>query len=120
MFKTTVDKGMTINREERDALSHFYGPNRLPEPERASVVKMLLAQLIDFMVIILIIATVTSAALGEYKSAIVLLVVIVANVIIGFTQEYNANKKLEALLSLSIPKVRISVQARLTFRRPWW
>ncbi|KAJ3058781.1 hypothetical protein HK102_010319, partial [Quaeritorhiza haematococci] len=68
---------------------------------------MLLAQILDFMIIILVIAAVAEAATKDYEAAVVLMIVVVLNVLIGFTQEYKANKALEALMSLSVPKATV-------------
>ena len=61
------------------------------------------------MVLILMAATIVTAVEQDFKGMGVLLSVIVLNTLIGFTQEYKANKALEALQKLSVPKVRISI-----------
>ena len=58
------------------------------------------------MIIILIAAAIAEIATGEINPFIVLMVVVVVNVVIGFTQELKASKALEALRTLSVPKVR--------------
>ncbi|KAJ3030919.1 UNVERIFIED_CONTAM: P-type ATPase [Siphonaria sp. JEL0065] len=84
-----------------------YGPNTLPAPPKPSVFKMLWAQLTDFMIIILIVAAIAEFSMGDPDPAIVLLVVVVLNVVIGFSQEWRANRALEALLTLSVPKATV-------------
>ncbi|KAI9345199.1 hypothetical protein BDR26DRAFT_800529 [Obelidium mucronatum] len=88
-------------------LQAHYGPNTLPAPPKPSALKMLWTQLTDFMIIILIIAAITEFAMGDPDPAVVLLVVVVLNVIIGFSQEWRANRALEALLTLSVPKATV-------------
>ena len=64
---------------------------------------MLWEQISDIMVIILFVASLASLAVGDWKAFLVLILVIIINVIIGFTQEYKAEKSLNALLTLEEP-----------------
>ncbi|KAI9139413.1 hypothetical protein BKA69DRAFT_1086161 [Paraphysoderma sedebokerense] len=105
MFRTNLSTGLP-NSVIPDLLEN-YGHNHLPTPPKPSVLKMLLTQILDFMVIILIIVAIVEVAMGDPDPAYVLTVVIVLNVVIGFSQEYQANKALEALSSLSVPKARV-------------
>ena len=107
MLDTNTEKGLDLNQVE-ERRKHF-GPNELPKPEPASIWKLLWVQLSDFMIVILIITTIVSAVVDRDKptSAIVLAIVIIINVIIGFTQEYKANKALQSLLTLSIPTAKV-------------
>lgn len=105
MFGTNIETGLPSSRIAE--LVHHYGPNKLPSPPRESPLLMLWTQLTDFMVLILIAAAIAQFATDDIKSGVVLLIVVVMNVTIGFVQEYKANKALEALLSLSVPKARV-------------
>ncbi|ORX64077.1 calcium ATPase [Anaeromyces robustus] len=105
MFKVDKDKGLSSDAIE--GLRNHYGPNNLQPPPKPSVLKMLFGQIYNFMNIILIIATIVEICIGEYKDAVVLFVVIVINIVIGFTQEYKAEKALEALTSLTIPQALV-------------
>ncbi|KAI3654948.1 hypothetical protein MP228_000328 [Amoeboaphelidium protococcarum] len=105
MYKTSVANGLTSERVER--LREHYGPNVLPKPKTVTALSMLWTQISDFMVVLLIAAGVVSAAFGDFKSTVVLMIVVVINVIIGFVQEFQANKALNALLSLSVPQATV-------------
>ncbi|KAJ3046137.1 P-type ATPase [Rhizophlyctis rosea] len=105
MFGTNIERGLETSKIAE--IAEHYGPNSLPAPPKESALKMLWGQATDFMIIILVAAAIASAATGEIKSCVVLLIVVVLNIIIGFTQEYKANKALEALLSLSVPQARV-------------
>ncbi|CAO3675276.1 unnamed protein product [Umbelopsis ramanniana] len=106
MFPNTdPDKGLPS--DVIPLLREQYGQNKLPEPPKPSALKMIWTQLTDFMVIILIIACIVEAAEQEFNSMAVLLVVIVLNTVIGFTQEWKASKTLEALMHLSTPQATV-------------
>jgi len=106
MFGSSLTQGL-LEEQSRLNLEH-YGYNKLPRPQPPSIFKMLWTQITDFMVIILIVAAIVTAVEGEYKSSIVLFVVIALNIIIGFTQELKASKALQALINLSVPEVNPS------------
>jgi Ca2+-transporting ATPase len=101
MYGTDFTNGLTTKRVKE--LEKHYGKNNLPTPPSPSILKILWDQLTDFMVIALIVVTVVQFALEAFPEGAVLGSVVVINVIIGFTQEYKANKALEALMSLSVP-----------------
>ncbi|KAH8555889.1 hypothetical protein BGW37DRAFT_543530 [Umbelopsis sp. PMI_123] len=106
MFSDTdLEKG--LSSDKLPALYNHYGYNRLPDPPKSSALKILGRQLTDFMVIMLILASIVEAAEQDFKSMAVLLVVIVLNTIIGFWQEWKASKTLEALTDLSVPKANV-------------
>ncbi|KAJ3060934.1 P-type ATPase [Podochytrium sp. JEL0797] len=105
MFGSDIQKGLPSSQVA--ALQSHYGLNLLPAPPKPSVLKMLWVQITDFMVLILIAAAIAQISMGDPKSAIVLLIVVVMNVVIGFSQEFRANRALEALLTLSVPKATV-------------
>ncbi|MBE3559921.1 MAG: cation-translocating P-type ATPase [Ktedonobacteraceae bacterium] len=84
-----------------------YGPNELREQGARSPWRVLWDQLVSIMVVILIIAAIASAALGDYQDAAVILAIVVLNVALGFSQEYQAERAVEALKKLAVPTVRV-------------
>lgn len=99
-FNLTTDKGLS----EEDALDrlNMYGKNSLDVEKGVTWFKVLLAQLTDLMNWIFIaLALVCLIALSDYFTGTVLLVLAIANLIMEFSQEYAAEKTLEALMSLS-------------------
>ena len=83
------------------------GPNELTMQKGTSPIIIFLSQFKDLMVIILIIATIISAALEEYIDSIVILIILILNAIIGFSQEYKAEKAIMALQALAAPNATV-------------
>ncbi|MEC0232542.1 calcium-translocating P-type ATPase, SERCA-type [Paenibacillus alba] len=83
------------------------GRNELSEGHRVSPITLLLNQFKDFMVLVLLGATLISGLLGEYLDAITIVVIIVMNAVLGFTQEFRAERSLRALKELSAPNANV-------------
>ncbi|MDD1767860.1 MAG: HAD-IC family P-type ATPase, partial [Methanomassiliicoccales archaeon] len=105
---TSRERG--LSKEEAARRLQKFGPNELSERDRISPVKILLSQFKDLMVIILIVAAVISGAIATYRGtmeewfdAAVIMVIVVLNSIMGFVQEYKAEKTLQALKQLASP-----------------
>lgn len=74
-----------------------YGPNTIKEIKKRTILQMMLDQFKDFMILVLIAAAIVSGLVGEPKDTIAILVIVILNAAIGFTQEYRAEKAIEAL-----------------------
>ncbi|GAB4433939.1 MAG: cation-translocating P-type ATPase [bacterium] len=97
----TSSKGLSSeNVKERLAQ---YGPNELVEKKRKTAIEMFIDQFKDFMIIVLLAAAVVSGFLGEVADTIAIVVIVIINAIIGFIQEYRAEKAIEALKKLASP-----------------
>ncbi len=83
------------------------GRNELSEGQRVSPVTLFLNQFKDFMVLVLTGATLISGLLGEYLDAITIVAIIVMNGILGFVQEFRAERSLRALKELSAPNAKV-------------
>ncbi|RPI45608.1 MAG: ATPase, partial [Betaproteobacteria bacterium] len=83
--------------------SKRYGPNVLPEAVQRSIARMLLDQFSDFMILVLLAAAVISGVVGEPVDTIAIIVIVVLNAIIGFTQEWRAERAMAALRRMSAP-----------------
>ncbi len=85
-----------------------YGPNELTAKERTPLWKIFLSQFKDFMVIILLIAALISAFVAhEVVDAIVIMILVLANAIIGTVQEVKAQDSLDALEKMSAPNAKV-------------
>jgi Ca2+-transporting ATPase len=84
-----------------------YGPNELTQEEKASAWEIFFAQFKNILIIILIVATILSALVGEYVDAGIILVIIVFCAVLGFVQEYRAERALEALKGMLAPTITV-------------
>jgi Ca2+-transporting ATPase len=83
------------------------GPNELKEKKKKSAFAMFLDQFKDFMIIVLIIAAVVSGLVGEPADTIAIIVIVILNAVIGFVQEYRAEKAMAALKKMSAPDATV-------------
>ena len=112
---TDAESGLT-NSEAKSRLN-TYGYNELIEKEKRNWWKQLVAQFQDFMVLILLVATLISALLGEYIDAGTILAIVIMNALLGFIQEYRAEKSIQALKKLASPTARV-IRNQLVQRIP--
>jgi Ca2+-transporting ATPase len=87
--------------------SSEFGPNRLEEIGRVSPWRQFASQFTEFIVLVLIAAAVVSGILQEWMDAIAILVIVVLNAILGFVQQYRAERALEALKKMAAPLARV-------------
>lgn len=103
-LSTSQASGLT--EEEAASRSQRYGPNALAEAKRKSTLQRFLDQFREFLVILLLVAAVVSAAFREFGDAIAILVIVVINAVLGVVQENKAENALEALKRMTNPKAR--------------
>ena len=82
-----------------------YGPNELEAVDRVSPWAVLLGQFKNVLIIILLIATAISAFVGHGVEAIAIAVIVLFAVVLGFVQEYRAERAIEALRRMAAPTV---------------
>lgn len=99
------DNGLA-NDEAKKRLE-LYGPNQLREAPRPSFLQTLWEQLNNFVVILLIVASVISALLGDYVEAAAIMAIVVLNAILGIVQERRAEEALAALKKLAAPDAQV-------------
>ncbi|KAL3436860.1 hypothetical protein BDV09DRAFT_163870 [Aspergillus tetrazonus] len=103
---TNVDEGLT--KDEAARRLQQYGPNQLDEGEGVSVVKILVRQVANAMMLVLILAMAVSFGIQSWIEGGVISAVIILNIVVGFFQEYAAEKTMESLHSLSSPTGTVS------------
>ncbi|MGD6849697.1 cation-translocating P-type ATPase [Rossellomorea aquimaris] len=84
-----------------------FGYNQLEEAEKQSALLLFFSQFKDFMVLVLLAATLISGLLGEYIDAIAIIAIVLINGFLGFFQERKAERSLQALKELSAPQVSV-------------
>ena len=89
-----------LSSAEANARLEKYGLNKLKEQKKDSPLKLFFSQFLDVLIFMLIIAAIASYMIGNHLDAIVILVVVIINSIIGFIQEYRAENAMEKLKSL--------------------
>lgn len=116
-FGASPDRGLT-NEEVAKRLQQI-GPNELREKPRPTFFHLVLEQFNNFIVILLIVASIISAALGDWIEAGVIMLIVLLNAILGVVQESRAEEALAALKKMAAPECqvirggqRISVAAR--------
>ncbi|RJQ44654.1 MAG: HAD family hydrolase, partial [Nitrospiraceae bacterium] len=96
-----------LSQEEAAGRLSEYGPNVLKETKKKTPLVMFLAQFSDFMIIVLIAAAVISGFIGDLVDTIAIIVIVALNALIGFIQEYRAEKAMEALKRMAAPSATV-------------
>ena len=101
----TSEEGLT-DKEVKERLLQ-YGPNKLAEEEKINKLKILLHQFTSPLIYILLIAAIVTFLLKEYIDTGVIMAVVLLNAIIGYIQEFKAEKGVRALKKMIVPKARV-------------
>ena len=108
-----------LSSEEAENRLKQYGLNQLSEAPRPGFLSRLWDQLNNFVVILLIVASIISALLGEWVDAVAIMLIVVLNAVLGIVQESRAEEALAALKKMAAPEAqilrdghRVSVPAR--------
>nr|WP_255570125.1 calcium-translocating P-type ATPase, SERCA-type [Cohnella sp. CFH 77786] len=104
-LRTDPREGLAPDEARRRLAEH--GANELQEKKGEPPLKLLLGQFKDFMVLVLVGAVVISGLLGEMLDALTIIAIILINGILGFFQEYRAERSLRALKELSAPHAKV-------------
>lgn len=95
------EQGLSSNEAQQRFTQ--YGPNELKKEKSKSPIKLFLSQFTDVLMIILLVATGLSLVVGETVEALVILAIVIASAVLGFTQEYRSEKAVEALKKMTAP-----------------
>ncbi len=102
-----ADMVQGLGEEEVSQRRSEFGPNELVERGLKSPWRILLEQFSDAMVIVLLIAAIISFFVKDPKDAIIILAIVLLNSILGFTQEYRAERAMAALKRIAAPMVKV-------------
>ena len=107
-LETDQEQGLSLQEGEKRLAEH--GENRLEEAKQAGMLRRVLGQLKDPMILVLLAAAALSFFAGggqDWLDAAIILLIVLFNTVISVSQEDNARKALEALRKLSAPKARV-------------
>jgi P-type Ca2+ transporter type 2C len=102
-----VDPNRGLADEQIPARQAQYGRNELEEGKTRGPLTILFDQFKETMILVLIVAAIISGALGEVKDTVAILVIVILNALLGFSQEYRAEQAMAALKKLSNPIVKV-------------
>ena len=114
-YSKSVSQALEAQQDDQKGLSdqqartrlEQYGPNKLSEGKKKSVLQIFLEQFKDLLVVILIVAALISAASENVESTIVIFAVLILNAILGTVQYLKAEKSLESLKAMSSPTAKV-------------
>lgn len=102
-----TNKLIGLKRSEAENRLQKYGRNELPKGTSRSPWRLLLSQFQNVLIIILIVGSIISLAVGHGAESLAIIVIVILSALLGFIQEYKAEQALSALQSLSAPKSQI-------------
>ena len=99
-----VDQTHGLSDGEAKSRLGKYGANKLAQKKKKNILQMFISQLKDWLIYILFAAVIITLYLGEYTDALIIILVIIINAVLGVAQEVKAGKAIEALQKISFPK----------------
>ncbi len=100
-IKELQSSAQGLTSEQAQQRLREFGKNELEKPKKESLFMKFIGQFNNFLIYILIIAVIIAALAGEYVDALVIGIVLILNAILGFVQEYKADRAIEALKKLA-------------------
>ena len=104
-LRTDLDAGLTEEEARRRLAAN--GPNELPQTPQISPLTLFLSQFKNLIIWVLIGAAILSGLLQEWVDAVAILAIVILNALLGFVQEFKAERSLAALKKLSIATARV-------------
>ncbi|GAY76638.1 calcium-transporting ATPase [Sporolactobacillus inulinus] len=102
-----VDPKQGLSDAEIQSRLEKYGENKLKGKKKKSLAALFFAQLKDMLIYVLLGAAVITLLIGEYADAIIILLVVLLNAVIGVFQEFKAEKAIEALQKMTTPRALV-------------
>ena len=102
-----ADPSRGLAQDEAARRLALHGANELTKEERASPIALFFAQFKNTLIVILLIATVLSALLGEIADAAIIFAIVMFCAVLGFVQEFRAERALDALKRMLAPTITV-------------
>ena len=109
-LRTDPHRGLTSDEVARRLAES--GPNELKKEEKASPLRLFVGQFKNMLILILLAATGLSLLVGEWVDALMIAVIVLLSAVLGFVQEYKAEKALEALKKMLSPTITVLREGR--------
>ncbi len=102
-----VDLKNGLSHEEAKKRQAKFGKNKMDEGKRKTFIVMFFSQFKDFLIMVLVVAALISGLVGELSDAILILMIVLVNALIGAIQENKAENSMEALKNMTIPEATV-------------
>ena len=112
LHRLRSDRNRGLTPEEVGKRLAEYGPNELRKEEKASPFSLFLSQFKNLLIVILLAATVLSLLVGEWVDALMIAAIVLLSAVLGFVQEYKAERALEALKKMLSPTITVLRDAK--------
>lgn len=107
------DRLTGLTADEALRRQQLHGPNELSEVKRRGPLRILLDQFADFMILVLLAAALLAGLIGDWHDTLVITIIVLLNALLGFVQEYRAERAMAALRRLAAPQARVQRAGRL-------
>ncbi len=115
VYDATESSPLGLTSKNAEEKLTLVGPNELQEGRKKSAASILLAQFKDVMILVLLAAAIISGIVGDLKDTIVILIIVVLNAVVGFIQEYRAEKAMQALKQMAAMQAKTLRDGKLTW-----
>lgn len=100
-------KPIGLSDQEAEKRLIRYGPNEIVDRPRTTAIAIFASQFTSLLIVLLVIAAAASLFLGDLLDGIFILLIVILNGILGFVQEYKAEKAIAALKKMTVSSVRV-------------
>ena len=113
LIKLKTSKKEGLSKAEAHERQQKYGKNKLEDTKKETILVKFIKQFNDFMIIILIFASIISAGISymqgenDYIDSIIIIAIVILNALMGVIQEAKAEKSIEALKEMTPPKAKV-------------
>jgi P-type Ca2+ transporter type 2C len=113
---TDIDKVLQLTQSAPGGLANSeaekrlqqYGLNEIAAAKKNPAVVLFLHQFKDFMILVLMAAAIISGLMGNVTDTVVIIAIVILNAIVGFIQEYRAEKAMEALKKMTVTNIKVA------------